>query len=356
MSTVIAMATGHDVVDHLEAVIANVPGTIYRCRLDDDWTMDFISDGIEHLSGYPAADFISERVRTFASVIHPDDRDHVQATVAQAVAAGLPFAPEYRILRRDGSVAWVLERGRASNRSSDGSQWLDGVIFDVTERRGLEEELRRSLAEGAAAQERLHLARDLHDAVGHALIIGVIQAGGARTVLRRDPATAEKALQEVEASLRGAMREMREMVSALHHEAESPPETYLRLDYLIASAGRAGLDVHVTVTGDERPIPAGVQASLYRSVQECLTNCAKYAAGARVTIDLSYIDEGVSLAVTDDGSGCAEPATVMQSSGRGLEGIRHRAAALAGTYAAHNLPGGGFRVAVTYPAGNVGTG
>lgn len=152
-----------------------------------------------------------------------------------------------------------------------GRQWLDGVIFDITERRGLEEELRRSLAEGAAAQERLRLARDLHDAVGHALTVGAIQAGGARAVVGSDPAAAERALHEVENCLREALREMREMVSALHYDPDSPPDGYLRLDDLIASAGRAGLDARLIVTGDERPLPAAVQASLYRSVQECLT-------------------------------------------------------------------------------------
>ncbi len=205
---------------------------------------------------------------------------------------------------------------------------------------------------GAAAQERLRLARDLHDAVGHALTVGAIQAGGARAVVGSDPAAAEGALHEVENCLREALREMREMVSALHYDPDSPPDGYLRLDDLIASAGRAGLDARLIVTGDERPLPAAVQASLYRSVQECLTNCAKYAPGAHVTIDVAYIAEGVALTVADDGTGCAEPAMVMQSSGRGLEGIRHRAAALAGTYAAQNLPGGGFRVAVTYPTHN----
>jgi PAS domain S-box-containing protein len=347
------MGTSAAVEEHLDAVIANVPGAIYRCRLDDDWTMEFISDGIERLVGYPASDFIGSRLRSFASIIHPDDREQVQVSVIGAVRENRSFAPEYRIVRADGSTVWVLERGRASEApGAEGQRWLDGMLFDITERKILEEELRRSLAQEASLHERLRLARDLHDAVGHALSIGTIQAGGARAVVHHDTVAAEEAIEVVEQSLRTALREMRAMVNELHGDQVQPglPGATLRLDDLVASGRRAGLHVSFAVYGDERSLPAAVEVSLYRTVQECLTNCAKYAAGSSVSIVLEHGSDDVRLTVVDDGSGCAAATGTEQASGRGLDGIRRRATDLGGSFQAGPDPAGGFRVEVRYPA------
>jgi PAS domain S-box-containing protein len=94
----------------LRTLIANVPGAIYRCANDRDWTMELISDDIERISGYPPTDFIGNACRTFASIIHPDERGQVERMVAEATQQGQLFALEYRIVRSDGSLAWVLER------------------------------------------------------------------------------------------------------------------------------------------------------------------------------------------------------------------------------------------------------
>src|SRR5688500_7193740 len=125
----------------LHSLVANIPGAVYRCACDADWTMQWLSDEIEEISGYPAGDFIESTVRSFTSVIHPDDREHVERSVLDAVDADRPFTLEYRIVRRDGDVRWVLERGQAQE-AGDGRRWLDGAIFDVTARRAAEQALR----------------------------------------------------------------------------------------------------------------------------------------------------------------------------------------------------------------------
>jgi len=161
----------------LRALMANVPGAIYRCAVDRDWTMELISDEIERISGYPCGDFIDSAVRTFASIIHPDDRERVEATVFEACAAAHPFVLEYRIQRADGDERWVLERGQLVH-GFNGRTWLDGAIFDVSARRRAEEERRRREAEQARVAElrasrariiaaadaaRRRIERDLHD-------------------------------------------------------------------------------------------------------------------------------------------------------------------------------------------------
>jgi PAS domain S-box-containing protein len=119
----------------LRSLVANIPGAVYRCACDEDWTMLWLSDEIAQISGYPATDFIGSRVRTFTSIIHPEDREQVERSVMDGVEAGRPFTVEYRIVRRDGEVRWMLERGQAQD-AGDGRRWLDGAILDVSAPRG----------------------------------------------------------------------------------------------------------------------------------------------------------------------------------------------------------------------------
>ncbi|PLX33277.1 MAG: hypothetical protein C0600_00750 [Ignavibacteria bacterium] len=116
--------------DHYESLVANIPGAVYRCANDAFWTMEYFSEQIEELSGYPASDFVKNHVRSFNSIIHPDD----QIKVVDAVNRGLrnmhPYHIQYRILHRDGSIVPVYERGAGVYDEEGELLWLDGVIFD----------------------------------------------------------------------------------------------------------------------------------------------------------------------------------------------------------------------------------
>ena len=126
------------------ALTEAIPCAIYRCACDDDWTMHFLSDAILEVSGYPASDFIGNSVRTYASIIHPDDRKHVRECVLDGVARKESYAVEYRITHADGSVRWVYEKGQGVFGATGETAWLDGVIVDITERRRSQEALRES--------------------------------------------------------------------------------------------------------------------------------------------------------------------------------------------------------------------
>jgi len=115
-------------------LVGNIPGAVFRCDIDSDWTMEFLSDAIDELVGYPSADFIDSRVRTYASVVHPEDRARLEAEVASSVAGGRPYTTDYRVIHRDGTVRYVIEQGQAVT-AADGRVRLDGAIFDVTDRR-----------------------------------------------------------------------------------------------------------------------------------------------------------------------------------------------------------------------------
>ena len=127
----------------LRHLIANVPGAVYRCGYAPDWTIHYISDAIETISGYPAADFIHNQVRTYVSIVHPADWPRIEKQALEATAQRRPFDVEYRILHRSGGVRWVHERGQAVRDAAGEPIYLDGFILDVTERKLAEDALRR---------------------------------------------------------------------------------------------------------------------------------------------------------------------------------------------------------------------
>ncbi len=121
-----------------ETLLANIPGAAYRCLPDKAWTMLFITENIRRLSGYPPGDFLKNAVRTFASIIHPDDAAYVRDSINSSVAAGASWKLEYRILHKDGSIRWVYEEGSGIKDADGKTAWLDGIILDITEHKRLE--------------------------------------------------------------------------------------------------------------------------------------------------------------------------------------------------------------------------
>jgi PAS domain S-box-containing protein len=136
-------------------LISNIPGVSYRCADDADYTMEFISDAIVELSGFPANDFINNAIRTYGSLIHPEDVDNVARIVADGLKNKRPYEIEYRVTHRDGRVRRVFERGQGVFDEAGKAVYCDGVIFDVTERRNVEDELKRTQARLTDALESI---------------------------------------------------------------------------------------------------------------------------------------------------------------------------------------------------------
>ncbi|HEY9648950.1 MAG TPA: PAS domain S-box protein, partial [Chroococcidiopsis sp.] len=121
--------------ERFRTLIDNIPGIIYRCQNDEHWTMEFISDSVNELLGYPAADFINNQVRSFASIIDPGDRQYVHEVTQLAIRNQQPYRIEYRLVDHDGKTRWVIERGKGTFDAQGNLLHLDGAIFDVTEQR-----------------------------------------------------------------------------------------------------------------------------------------------------------------------------------------------------------------------------
>jgi signal transduction histidine kinase len=206
-------------------------------------------------------------------------------------------------------------------------------------------------------EERLRIARELHDVVAHTMATINVQAGVAAHVLPTHPEAAAESLQAIKTASKEGLRELRAILNVLRQADDADPTQpvpgTVRLDDLIAGARRAGLETTLTVTGDPVPLPSAVDLAAYRIIQESLTNTIRHAGPATATVSLGYQTDELRIDVTDTGrgqdSGRGQPAIAGNGGGHGLAGMRERAAAVGGTVEAGPGPAGGFRVAARLP-------
>jgi signal transduction histidine kinase len=231
--------------------------------------------------------------------------------------------------------------------------YLSGLVEQSEERQRLAiEGARRSIVE-----ERLEIARELHDVVTHSLSVIAIQSGVGRHVMDKQPEEARKALLAVESTSRSALEELRRVLGVLRRRdtgaAElTPAPTLGDLVTLIDGVRAAGVPVDFAIDGDVPPLPEGLQLSVYRIVQEALTNVVKHAHAASATVRLTFPDDEVEIEVTNDaahhehraGQSLESPATLNADGGHGIVGMTERALAFDGTLKAGPQPDGGFRV------------
>ena len=203
----------------------------------------------------------------------------------------------------------------------------------------------------AVTDERARIARELHDVVGHAVSVMTVQASGVRRLLKPDQEREREALEVVEQTGREALAEMRRLVGVLRRPEEAPalaPQPSLQhLDRLVRQAGEAGLPVDVQIEGKQTDLPAGVDLTAYRLVQEALTNAVKHANATRAEVIVRYGDDVVELVVMDDGAGVSDGKA--ESGGHGLVGMRERVAVYGGELEGGPGPNGGYTLHARLP-------
>ena len=207
-----------------------------------------------------------------------------------------------------------------------------------------EEERRR------ASEERLRIARELHDVLAHNISLINVQAGVALHLIDERPEQARTALTAIKQASNEALSELRSVLDVLRRGYEdvplSPTSGMARIDSLVSRTKAAGVSVSMSIEGTPRPLPSEVDLAAFRIVQEALTNVTRHAGGASATVRVSYEQSDLILQIDDDGRGAAAPPS---GGGRGISGMAERAAALGGELQAGPRAEGGFRVVARLP-------
>jgi signal transduction histidine kinase len=267
------------------------------------------------------------------------------------------------------AVAYVIHELNNPNIDTEAQLWsalfaaaITGIVFAAGvyvrrhreakalehRARGLEHE-REERARTAVAEERARIARELHDIVSHNVSVMVVQAEAAEEVLGNEPARVGEPLRNIQRTGREALVEMRRMLGVLREDGGdsrlAPQPGLAALDGLVEQVGAAGTPVKVTIDGEPRPLPPGVDLTLYRVIQEALTNVLKHAGPADAEVAIRYGDAAVEVEVVDGGAREA-PA---DGAGLGLIGMRERVGLYGGTLDVGARPGGGFHVRARLP-------
>ena len=228
-------------------------------------------------------------------------------------------------------------------------------LHEVEQRAEEAERTRDETARRRAVEERLRIARELHDSLTHSISVIQVQAGVAAHLARKRGEDVPPALLAIQEAGADATRELRATLSVLRSQDRYGGEDcdgsgsgsgLGQLDSLVARARSAGLPVTVTVTGARRPLPADVDQAAYRIVQEALTNVSRHAGQARACVQLHYAQDALTVQVNDDGEGVR---TMSAGPGLGLIGMRERVSALGGRLQARPREGGGFQVLAELP-------
>ncbi|MFI7453825.1 sensor histidine kinase [Nonomuraea sp. NPDC049714] len=297
--------------------------------------------------GYQAAGFDVPAVAYLFAVYAAVRAGHRVITVAASVTmlAALPLAALASGLHDTGEafaqargaleIAWLVAAGAA------------GEALRQAERRAEEaERTREETARRRADEERLHIARELHDSLTHQISIIKVQAEVAVHVARRRGEQVPEALLAIQAAGREATRELRATLQALRDDDTTPPRGLDHVPELVERARAIGLDATLTIEGQTHDVPAAVGRTVYRIVQESLTNVARHAAAATASVRIDCRPDALAIRIDDDGKAGPDTAPVP---GVGLLGMRERVTALGGRLRAEPRDEGGFTVQAELP-------
>jgi len=317
-----AMGVAAALTSFVDRTVVPYDGVTFLVGCAALFLVGLLRDRAQAVAGFAVAEGV------LAVVVHNDPR----SGVGNFVVASIIFA-----------IVWTIAFG-VGRKSVEADEARDRAARAERER----EERARS----AVAEERARIARELHDVVGHSVSVMTVQASGVRRLLRPDQDREREALLIVERTGREALAEMRRMVGVLRRPEEAPalaPQPSLdHLGRLVEQAREAGLPVELSIEGDAIQLPAGVDLTAYRLVQEGLTNVVKHAQATRAEVLVNYGESYLEVTVTDNGSGVGNG----DGSGHGLVGILERVSVYGGELDAGPQPGGGYRLRAKLPLGS----
>jgi signal transduction histidine kinase len=284
-----------------------------------------------------------------------DRRTTMISTAVPLIVVPIAFALSDVSNQDNGSVAGTLAVIVLAAVWGDRKKVRDAYVEQLQLREAEKERERLEAAQRAVTEERLRIARELHDIVAHAMSVIAVQSGVGVHVIDARPGEAKRLLETISETSRDSLGEMRRLLAvlrsapALADDDLAPVPGLVALDDVVARVRDAGVPVDLVVRGERPAVPAGVDLAAYRIAQEALTNVLKHAGDARASVVVEYEHDAVHVEVLDDGRGAAAVTRTgaANGDGHGIVGMRERAALYGGSVDAGPRPGGGYRVAAT---------
>lgn len=343
-----AEAALHEKQRVLTTLMGNLPGLVYRCRDDADWTMEFASEGCHALTGYRPEDLEGNRRTSFGIMIHAEDRERLQQTVAAALERRAPFEVNYRIRTAIGELKWVWERGQGVFAADGKLLALEGFITDVTAQRKAEAEREAAMKREQEARneftrqliasqeaERTRIAREIHDHLGQLLTAlkldlhalerrsGTLGDPEMRLALTGKIDSAKgladetiTSVQKIASELRPGILDRLGLAAAIEVEVQAFEE-------------RTGVNCRCVVPKVGMSLSQERATAMFRIFQEIITNIARHAQASVVQIELRIHPEALELIATDNGVGLSAD-QLQHPKSLGLLGMRERAEILGG--------------------------
>lgn len=340
----------HENLRKMNSIINNLEGVVFRCKLDDEMTMEYISHGVEKLTGYPAWHFMNKMV-SYRSLIYNDDKEKVLNEINNALTTGCQYQIEYRIRSDSGKLRWLKECGRGVSEDA-----IEGIITDITENKYMETRLNRSLKQfqqlnhylqKVREQERISISRELHDDLGQSLTaVKLDLASLSRSLPDNDNARLQikniaslvsstiKSVQNITAQLRPQIIDDLGLSSAIEWYAS---------DFI----SRTGISVKLDIPSEINLKPQ-ISLAIYRIMQESLTNIARHSKATLSEITLSVLKGVIVLSISDNGTGISNKANASKKS-FGLISMKERAKSIGGKLEISTLESGGTRILLTLP-------
>ncbi|HZF73234.1 MAG TPA: PAS domain S-box protein, partial [Gemmatimonadaceae bacterium] len=348
----------------LSTLLSNLPGMVYRCQNDADWTMHFISEGCRELTGYAPEDLLGNLKTSYGQIILSDDRRAVFDSVQTAVRKREPFELSYRIRTADGAEKWVWERGRGIFSANKELLALEGFVTDITAKRQAEIERADALLRERRAREeytglliasqeaeRRRIAGELHDSLGQNLLLIKNRAQLALTD-NIVPTNSRIQLEGIQELATQAIAEVRQISQNLHPYQLDQLGLTRAMAAMIDSAAQSGsIAFERKLEPVDEVFHGEAATNLYRVVQETVNNILKHSHARRARVVLERDVHDVRLWIEDDGQGFGAAPSTREGTTRGfgLKNIAERVRILGGSLSVDSRPGAGTRVEAIIP-------
>lgn len=326
----------HESIRKSNSIINNLNGAVFRCKFDELLTTEYISEGILELSGFPASDFLLNRIRSFVSLVFIEDRKRVIKIINEAIIDKKSFVTEFRITSEKGEIIWIWVRGHGVFESNKAVA-IEGFITDITERKKAEDELKSSLdqlheltqyIEKVREDERIAISRELHDDLGQSLTAIKIDLGNIKQTVSDSNTIIKinKVISIVGETIKSVQRLTSQLRPPIINDLglEAAIEWYAK-DFSL----RTKIDISVDIS-QGLIIPSDASLAIFRIMQESLTNIARHSKATHAGISLSRTNESIILIVSDNGIGISDDKLKSKKS-FGIISMKERARSLGGT-------------------------